>query len=148
MTDEPARILLIEDNAADIYLFRKALLNAGLIFELTVIEDGGRAMDFVCGGREYAGHPVPDIAIIDLNLPKNDGIQILEAIRAAERFAGMPVVVTSSSAAPSARLRAEHLLVARYITKPPDLDEFLQIGSAVKEILLESKANRGRTPGI
>jgi CheY-like chemotaxis protein len=100
-------------------------------------------MAFVRGDGEYAASPVPDIAIIDLNLPKHDGIQILEAIRAAERFADMPVVVTSSSAAPSARLKAEHLLVARYITKPPDLEEFLQIGSAVKEILLESQARRG-----
>ena len=139
MTDERARILLIEDNTADIYLFRKALANAGLVFELTVIEDGGRAMVFVLGHGEYAGHAVPDIAIIDLNVPKHDGIQILEAIRAAERFADMPVVVTSSSAAPSARLKAEHLLVARYVTKPPDLDEFLQIGAAVKDILLQRK---------
>ena len=147
MTDAPTRILLIDDNAADIYLFRKALLHAELVFDLTVIEDGGRAMAFVRGDGEYTGRQVPDIAIIDLNLPKNDGIQILEAIRAAERFAGMPVVVTSSSAAPSARLRAEHLLVARYITKPPDLDEFLRIGSAVKGILLESKAHGGRIQG-
>ena len=76
MTDELVRILLIEDNTADIYLFRKALANAGLVFELTVIEDGGRAMAFARGDGEYAASPVPDIAIIDLNLPKHDGIQI------------------------------------------------------------------------
>jgi CheY-like chemotaxis protein len=142
MTAEPFRILLVEDNSADVYLFRKALLNASLIFELTVIEDGGRAMSFVRGDAEYSGSPVPDLAIIDLSLPKNDGVQILEAIRAAERFGDMPVIVASSSAWPPARLKAEHLRVARYITKPPDLEDFLHIGTVVREILLQNQARR------
>ena len=78
MTD-PLRILLVEDNTADVYLFRKAFTHAGLNFELTVVEDGGRGMAFVRGEGEYAGSPVPDLAVIDLSLPKNDGIEILEA---------------------------------------------------------------------
>jgi CheY-like chemotaxis protein len=138
MTD-PVHILLVEDNAADIYLFEKALLNAGLVFELTVIEDGGQAVAFVRGKGEYATHPVPDIAIIDLNLPKRDGIEVLEALRVAEGFERIPVVVTSSSSLPHTSLEQEHLRVARYITKPPDLEAFLQIGDIVKEILLESR---------
>ena len=136
MTNDPARILLIEDNSSDIYLFREALHVAGLIFELTVIEDGEAAMAFVYGKGEYTDHPVPDIAIIDLNLPRIDGIQVLEAIRAAERFVDMPVVVATSSEMPSDRLKAEQLQVARYFTKSAHLAEFLQIGVAIKEILL------------
>jgi CheY-like chemotaxis protein len=85
MTD-PVRILLVEDNTADVYLFRKALAAAGLNFELTVIEDGGSGMAFVRGEGEYADIPVPDLAVIDLSLPKNDGIQILEAFRATDRW--------------------------------------------------------------
>jgi CheY-like chemotaxis protein len=142
MTGDPVRILLVEDNEADVYLFRKALLSAGLNFELTVIEDGGAAMAFVRGDGHYADAPVPDLAVIDLSLPKNDGIQVLEAIRGTERFADIPVVITSSSGSPPARLKEEHLRVARYIVKPPELEDFLQIGTALKDILLQSQTRR------
>jgi CheY-like chemotaxis protein len=141
MTD-PVRILLVEDNDADVYLFRKALASAELKFELILIEDGGRAMVFIRGEGEYAGRPVPDLAIIDLSLPKNDGIQVVEAIRHAERFADVPVVLVSSSARPPARVNLEHLRITRYIPKPPDLEGFLLIGAAVKEILNESQTRR------
>ena len=141
MTD-PVRILLVEDNLADVYLFRKALMGAGLNFELTVIQDGGQAMAFIRGEEQYADSPVPDLAILDLSLPKKDGIQVLEAIRAAERFADMPVVLASSAAKPPARVNLEHLRVARYVPKPLDLESFLQIGVVVKEILVHSQARR------
>ena len=143
--DEMVRILLVEDNTADVYLFRKAFVAAELNFELTVIEDGGRAIASVRGEGEYAGSRVPDLVVLDLSLPKHDGIQVLEAIRATKRFANVPVVITSSSRSPPARLKDEHLQVVRYIMKPPDLEDFLQIGRALKEILLQSQAgNAGR----
>jgi CheY-like chemotaxis protein len=141
--DEPFRVLLVEDNTADTYLFRKALAAAELNFELTVIEDGGRAIAFVCGEGEYAGSPVPDLVVLDLSLPKNDGIQVLKAIRATGRFAGTPVVMTSSSPSPPACLQEENLQLARYIMKPPDLEDFLQIGRVLKEILLQRQAGNG-----
>ncbi len=145
MGDEPARILLVENNTADVYLFRKALLGAELNFELTVIEDGGRAMAFVRGEGEYALSPVPDLAVLDLSLPMNDGIQIMEAMRATKRLASVPVVITSSSPSPPARLKDRHLQVVRYIMKPPDLEDFLQIGWALKGILRRGPAgNAGR----
>src|SRR4051794_3687600 len=100
MTGDRSDILLVEDNGADVYLFRKALTDAGLNYALTVIGDGGQAMTFIRGEGEYADRPVPDLAIIDLSLPKNDGIQVVEAIREAERFGDMPIVITSSSAKP------------------------------------------------
>ena len=134
------RILLVEDNPADVYLFRKALTEAGLDFELTVIEDGGSAIAFVRG--DGAGGPVPDLAVIDLSLPKDSGIQIVQELRARERFSAMPVVIASSSPEPPPSLQHEQLRIARYITKPPDLDDFLQIGVTLKEILLESRAGR------
>jgi CheY-like chemotaxis protein len=142
MSDRPVRILLVEDNEGDVYLFRKALADAGFNFELMVIEDGGRAMAFIRGEGEYSGRPIPDLAVLDLSLPKNDGIQVLEAIRSDERFANMPVVVTSSSAKPPARLKEEHLRIARYITKPPELEGFLQIGTLLRYILLDNQARR------
>jgi CheY-like chemotaxis protein len=141
MTGDTVRILLVEDNAADVYLFRKALQSAGLNFELTVIDDGGAAMAFIHGEGKHSGTPVPDIAVLDFSLPKNDGLQVLEALRKSERFADMPVIITSSSAKPPASL-SQNLRVARYIMKPPDLEDFLQIGVAVKEIVLQNEAQR------
>ena len=135
MTEKTFHILLVEDNSGDVYLFRKALLSAGLTVELTVLEDGGAAMAFINGEGKYAGLEVPDLALIDISLPKHDGIQVVEAIRNTERFAQMTVVVTSTSSTPPPRLKQEALRVARYLVKPPDLDSFLQIGTALKEIL-------------
>jgi CheY-like chemotaxis protein len=144
VTDRPVHILLVEDNDADVYLFRKALTGAGLNFELTVAEDGGHALAFVQGEGKYAGSPVPDLAVVDLSLPKNDGIQVVEAIRTAARFDDMPVIVTSTSATPPPRLKQDILKVERYIVKPAELEAFLQIGTAVKEILVDSAARRAR----
>jgi CheY-like chemotaxis protein len=140
--NDPVRILLVEDNDADVYLMRKALTAADLSFELVVIEDGGRAMAFIRNEEKYADSPVPNLAIIDLSLPKHDGIQLVEAIRQAERFADVPVVLVSSSAKPPAHVNLEQLRVARYIAKPPDLESFLQLGAVLKEILLQSEARR------
>lgn len=138
--NDPVRILLVEDNAADVYLFRKALQNAGLNFELTVIENGGAALAFVRGEGQYEGRPVPDLAVLDLSLPKNDGMEVVEAIRKEKCFTNMLLVVTSSSPSPPARLKLERLRVARYIVKPPDLEEFLKIGGTLKEIVFQSPA--------
>jgi CheY-like chemotaxis protein len=142
MTGQRFRILLVEDNSADIYLLRKALDGAGLDYNLTTIEDGADAMDFVRSGGKHAGRAVPDLAVLDMSLPKNDGIQILEAIRANAAFAGLPVIVMSSSACPP-NLKQEQLQVTRYIPKPPDLEEFLRIGLVIREVL-ESRAGRER----
>jgi len=135
-------ILLVGDNSADVYLFRKALATARLEFELTVLEDGGQAMAYIRGTGDYAGSPLPDLAVIDLSLPKNDGIQILEALRATARFADVPVVISSSSSAPPPRLDLKRLNVSRYISKPPDLEGFLDIGLVLKNILLQHRTQR------
>ena len=140
------RVLLVEDNAGDIYLFRKALEGAGLNFALTVIEDGSQALALVRGEREYAGDPVPDLVVLDLNLPKHEGIEVLDAIELSRSFEGVPVVITSSSPWPPRLTESERLRVARYIPKPPDLNAFLAIGAELKEVLLEGKA-RARERG-
>lgn len=142
MTDRPVHILLVEDNEADVYLFRKTFDGAWRTYDLTVIQDGGAAMAFVRGEGQYAGRPVPALAVIDMSLPKNDGIQVLEAIRQVERFNHMPVVMVSSSSSPPARLAQAQFRIARYITKPPELESFLQIGRVLKELLLDSQAGR------
>lgn len=137
MSDRAFRILLVEDNAADAYLFRKALEHAKLIFEMTVITDGGEALAFVRREGKYAESALPDLAVVDLNLPKNDGAQVLEAIRENEHLSRIPVVITSSSASPRERVKVERLGIEQYVRKPPNLDEFLQIGAVLKEILMK-----------
>jgi chemotaxis family two-component system response regulator Rcp1 len=132
-------ILVIEDNPADVELLRRALGNAGLDCELTVIDDGADALSFVRRSVTSSGDLGVDLAIVDLNLPKHSGLEIVEEMRAHELFSGLPVVILTSSSAPRDRAVLERFHIARYIVKPPDLDEFLKIGYQVKEILVESK---------
>ena len=116
------RILLVEDNGADAYLLRKALEKAGLTFDLIVIEDGAQALDFVRSEGKYAGREVPHLAVLDLNLPKNEGSEVLAALRQVPDVARVPVVITSSSSLPYDRTSAEQFGVERYIVKPTDLE--------------------------
>ena len=91
-------ILLVEDNAADIYLFRQALKDAGLNFELTVIENGADGLAFARRQGEYAASSVPDLAVLDLNLPKGGGASVLEAMRQSKDLERVPVFIMTSSA--------------------------------------------------
>jgi len=137
MSDRPQtqaiRMLLVEDNEADVYLLRQALKAAGLVAELIVIADGAAAMSFVRDGA------VPDMAVLDLNLPKHGGLDILEAIRDRSDWSKVPIAVMSSSMSPTEQARTAELGARRYIRKPPDLEPFLRIGQTLKEMLEESK---------
>lgn len=132
------RILLVEDNAGDIYLFRQALERAGLAFELTVIKDGGDALAFATSDGKHSGGRVPDLLVLDLNLPKVGGCEVLEALRQNADMSNLAVAVMTSSTALRDYERCTELGVARYLTKPLELEDFLRIGEVVKQILLES----------
>ncbi|HUS07690.1 MAG TPA: response regulator [Bryobacteraceae bacterium] len=134
----PFHVLLVEDNEGDIYLFRQALQAAGLDVHLTILEDGLEAIAFARREGKFAGSSVPDLAVLDLNLPRVGGIEVLEAFRRIKDFERVPVFIMTSSAQPREQARAMELAVERFITKPPDLDDFLQIGYAVKEVLLKN----------
>ena len=136
MNEPRFRILLVEDNAGDVYLFRKALTEAQVTFDWTVLEDGAQALAFVRGESTYAHIPIPDLVLLDLNLPKNGGIQVLTAIRQHPRLAVVPVIVTSSSQSPRDQAETARLGIECYLRKPPDLEEFMQIGAKLKEVLI------------
>lgn len=138
MSNDLIQIVLIEDNRGDVYLFRKAFETAGLNFELTVLDDGARAIAYIRGEEPYANSAVPDLIVLDLNLPKHDGAQILRVLAHTERFARVPVVVASSEPSLS-RVGDEGSRVAKCVRKPSELDEFLNIGLILKQVLLESK---------
>jgi CheY-like chemotaxis protein len=129
---EKNRLLVIEDNPADVDLLRRALAGAKLDCQMTVVDDGALAMALF---RPGAATPVPDLAIVDLNLPKHGGIEIIAEMRANPKFAAVPVVILSSSSSPSDRSKIEKFQVRRYIVKPADLDEFMKIGPQIGEIL-------------
>jgi two-component system, chemotaxis family, response regulator Rcp1 len=134
------RILVVEDNPNDVELLRMALEEAQVECELTVIDDGGDALAFIA--KQSAADAPPDLAILDLNLPRRDGVEVLSGMRSNPVFSDVPVAVLSSSALPRERARVEALRVRRYMVKPSDLDEFLKIGGQVKELLAETSNPR------
>lgn len=138
MDDPPQKwkILLIEDNSGDVELLELALKHAQVNYDLTVFRHGGDALDFIQQHSTNGDHIAPDLAIIDLNLPQHDGLEVLEAMRASATFANVPVTVFSSSSLPREQKRMEALHIKRYITKPADLDKLLEVGMILKEILI------------
>lgn len=142
-----ARILLVEDNSGDVELLRLAIKKAELECELTVLDDGAEALALVRQQGKYVGTPAPDLAVLDLNVPKYDGVEILEAMRANPAFVDVRVAVLSSSSSPRERANIAKYRVSRYITKPLDLDEFLAIGKILRELLADS-ACRGFSSGL
>ena len=127
-------IVLVEDNPGDVALVREALYEHEIRSELTVLFDGERAFElFDRLDRERMR--CPDLVLLDLKLPKRDGHEVLEHMRASVQCAHVPVVVVTSSNAREDRDKAAKLGATRYIRKPHRLDEFIQLGAIFKEIL-------------
>lgn len=123
------RILLAEDNPADVYLIEEALREHKVSFEITVASDGETAMDMVA--RQQIK---PDIVLLDLNMPKRSGGEVLNTLR-REVGADLPVIVLTSSDSPADREEALRLGATCYIRKPTGLDEFLQIGATIRDLV-------------
>lgn len=128
------RILLIDDNDADVYLLRRALQKAGLAIEFTVLKDGAEGLAFARGQGDSA--PRLDLVVLDLNLPKSGGAEVLRAMKGNPALALVPVVVMSSSASKAEQAVIAELGAARFLTKPPDLEGFMKIGEIFREVLL------------
>jgi len=112
-----------------------ALRDAEVDCDLIVVADGREALDYVRGRGKYVNGDIPDLVVLDLNLPKNDGLEILEALRGNPAFAKVPVAIVSSSSAPQELARMQSLGVDRFIPKPADLDQYLRIGDTLKGLL-------------
>ena len=128
-------ILVIDDNPGDTQLLRMALENAGVNCQLTELDNGRDALDFIGRCGRFADAPAPDLVVLDLNLPRNDGLEILEALRASENFPEVPVAILSSSSSTRDRSKVLALQVKRFIVKPPDLDAYMKIGATLAELL-------------
>jgi chemotaxis family two-component system response regulator Rcp1 len=142
---EVVRILLIEDSAADVKLLRYALDAARFRYELCTLEDGAEALAFVRRkGRYTDATRKLQLIVMDLHLPKHDGIEVLREIRKSEEFADLPVAILSASVSPEERNTVEALRRTCFITKPLDLEGFLNVGKRIKQLALEGKKERAR----
>jgi two-component system, response regulator len=127
-------LLLVEDNPYDAELTLRALKNKGLANKLLTFTDGVEALDFLFGTGEYAGRNLavrPKVILLDLKLPRINGLEVLEKIRADERTRTIPVVIMTSSQEESDIVRGYNLGVNSYMVKPVDFDKFFQ---AVEEL--------------
>ncbi len=133
---KPIEILLVEDNPGDVELTREALDTAKVANNLHVVDDGADAVEFLFRRGRFADVPRPDIILLDLNLPKKDGRQVLSEIKAEPSLAQIPVVVLTTSQAEEDILRAYQLHANCYVTKPVDFNQFLHIVSTIEEFWL------------
>lgn len=130
-TGRPIDILLVEDDPGDELMTREAFEDNKIGNTLHVAHDGQEALDFLYRSGEHAQAPRPDLILLDLNLPKYDGRQVLEKIKADPELSHIPVVVLTTSAAEEDILRSYKLHANAYVTKPVDLDQFV---AAIKQI--------------
>lgn len=129
---KPIRILVVEDNAGDVYLLEKTLQTRQLHYELIRYLDGEQAIRAL----EQDDSVLPDLILVDLNLPRRGGFDVLQTIRSKPSMVGVPVGVLTSSDAAKDRHRVALTGGERYIHKPPTLDEFLDlVGQAIAEML-------------
>jgi len=135
-----ALILVIEDNDSDVFLLERALNKQDFRFELIHLLNGGEALAFIRKQGAYADTGIPDLILLDLNLSKYSGEDILREIRSATHLGGVPVCVWTSSRSPRDEALLKDLGVRQFITKPSGLDQFMEIGKILKDLLAASKA--------
>ncbi len=135
MTAKKPRLMLVEDNPGDVRLFRWALEHAKISCELMVLEDGGAALALVDRENQAPAPSVPDLVVLDLNLPKASGKEVLAAMRDTAAFSQVPVVIWTSSKAMSDKAQLDALRVKRYLLKPAELNEFMTLGALIGDLL-------------
>jgi len=135
-----AQILVIEDNDADVFLLDRALKKQDFPFELVHLLNGGEALAFVRRQGAYADAPIPNLILLDLNLSKYTGKDILHEIRNAGHLADIPVCVWSSSRSRRDESLLKDLGVSQFIPKPSGLGQFMEIGKIIKDLLAAERA--------
>lgn len=126
-------ILLVEDNRGDIELAKIALEDNKLYNRLFVVEDGLEALRFLKKEGEYHDAPTPDLILLDLNLPKMDGREVLRLIKSGDQLLAIPVVILTTSQAEEDVLKTYNLHANCYVTKPIDLHQFVKVVKSIEE---------------
>src|SRR5579884_2142991 len=135
---QPVQIFIVEDNLGDVLLVREALRESSLQFELHHAADGEEAIQAI--NRD---HIHPDLVLLDINLPKRDGWEVLTELRSNPDTRRVPVVVLSSSGSPEDRDRATRNVPSMYIQKPSNLEDFLAVGRTIEGFLKRNTGTNG-----
>jgi two-component system, chemotaxis family, response regulator Rcp1 len=138
-TDEsagPIEILLVEDNPGDVRLTREALRDGKVHNNLSVVSDGVEALEFLHQEGQFADAPRPGLILLDLNLPRKDGRQVLAEIKSDPALSRIPVVVLTTSQAEEDVLKTYGLHANAYVTKPVDLEQFLKVVQSIEDFWL------------
>ena len=143
MTANPEQLslLLVEDSPADVFLVKEAMREEGLSFNLSVASDGESAMrilDLVDAGPENAA---PNLLLLDVNVPRRTGIEVLERLRRSPRCGKIPVVIISSSDSPADRRLAHDMGATEYFRKPSNLADFMKLGQLVRRLHEEAQGS-------
>ena len=125
-------ILLVEDNPGDARLTREAFADASVSNNLSVVGDGEQAMAFLRRQGSYASAPRPDLILLDLNLPRKSGREVLEDVKTDPALLSIPIVVMTTSEADTDILNSYHHHANAYVTKPVDLDRFIDVVSKIE----------------
>jgi chemotaxis family two-component system response regulator Rcp1 len=132
----PVQILLVEDNPGDVRLTIEALKEAKVLNQLTVVKDGIEALSLLRRQGQYARVARPDLILLDLNLPKKDGREVLSEIKADDNLKHIPVVILTTSQDEQDVLKSYNLYANCYITKPVDLDQFITVVKSIEDFWL------------
>lgn len=133
----PIEVLLVEDSPADVRLTQEALKEAKVRNNVHVAVDGVDAMDFLHQRGKHVNAPYPDLILLDLNLPRKDGREVLEDIKSHERLRRIPVVILTTSQSEQDILESYQLSANAYVTKPVDLEQFLDVVKSIEGFWLE-----------
>ncbi|MBP7688179.1 MAG: response regulator [Thermoflexales bacterium] len=133
---KPIDILLVEDNPGDADLAREALEDTKLHNRLHVVDDGEKALAFLRRQGAYAGVPRPDLILLDLNLPRKDGREVLAEIKSDDHLKRIPVVILTTSRAEEDVLKTYNLHANCYISKPIDLNQFMRVVKSIEDFWL------------
>ena len=132
----PMEILLVEDKLSDAGLAMEALKQGGVQCRVSLVRDGQEAMEFLHCKGIYASAPRPDVILLDLELPKKNGREVLAEVRMDERLKGIPVVVLTASRIHEETLKSENLQVDSYMVKPVDVAQFVGVVKSLRRFWL------------
>lgn len=136
-TTKPIEILLVEDNPGDVRLTREALRDAKVHNQMHVVGDGVEALAYLRRTGPYAQANRPDLILLDLNLPRMNGFEVLDAIKGDDDLKQIPVVILTTSQSEEDIVRGYKLRANAYVTKPVDLDQFIKMIKAIEDFWLE-----------
>ena len=135
--NDPVHILLVEDNLGDVVLTEEAFAHARVANEIHVVRDGEEALRFLRRQDEHAEAPRPGLVLLDLNLPRKDGREVLAEVKADPDLRRIPVIVLTTSSAEQDILHTYDLHANSYVTKPLDIDDFLAAIRRIEGFWLE-----------